>query len=57
MDKIVAKKWLFFSSGQNCCFLFRCHPEQSVIVCILASSNETETGSAGEQPVRDKFDI
>jgi len=27
-----------------------------IIYCIFAASNETETSSAGEQLVRDKFD-
>jgi hypothetical protein len=46
----------FFQVDKIVAFYFDLIIQIFLSLCILATSNETETGTAGEQPVRDKFD-
>jgi len=52
MDKLVALLTFNFSSGQNGCTFLNV---KKVYFLIFVLSIETEIGSAGEQPNRDKL--
>jgi hypothetical protein len=57
MDKSDAIICMFCSSGQKCCCFFIKIILFFVYAISLSCQTETEPGSAGEQPVRDMFDL
>jgi hypothetical protein len=53
---MLLKTGCFFQVDKNVAIFFDPALVSFLCLCILAASNETDTGSAGEQPVRDTFD-